>query len=136
MEKLANLYMDSTPSGGTVVHNTKDLITHINSRIGGDGQAFRNILLQAGINTQNEAIIPHVYFSCTPITDDYSIYENFEYEGRIAPDFCHNGDIDDLFMARNSNVCFGSYQLCMDILKQHQLGSFIHGSLLNHLMGF
>lgn len=135
MDKLANTYMDSASHSGIIVHRTRNLITHIESRIGAPGMAFRGVLLQTGINTQNETIVPHVYFTCTPITNDFSIYENFESEGRIAPDFCHKGDTTDLFMSRNSNVCFGSYQLCMDILKQHKMGSFIHGSLLRHLMG-
>ena len=77
-------------------------------------------------------IVPHVYFSCTPITSDYDIYENYiNDKGRPASDFKKNIDGKDyLFRNMCSNVCFGSFQLAIDILAQHGLGNYEVGGLL------
>ena len=123
--------------------DTPDLRAHINSRLGGNaGKAFRLLLTKTKLKKGNKKlavgrIVPHVYFSCTPITSEYDIYQNYNLvEGRPAPDFKKiiNGK-PYFFHNMNSNVCFGSYQLTMDILTQHGLGNFKVGNLLRTMQG-
>ena len=141
--QLAEALLDVTGGSGYLKKDTPDLRAHINSRLGGDdGHAFRMLLKRTKMkmgkdNNAVEKIVPHVYFSCTPITSEYDIYQNFNLEdGRPAPDFekVINGK-NYRFHLQNSNVCFGSYQLAMDILSQHQLGNFMVGDLLRIMQG-
>ena len=141
--QLAEALLDVTGGSGYLKKDTPDLRAHINSRLGGDdGHAFRMLLKKTKMkmgkdNNAVEKIVPHVYFSCTPITSEYDIYQNFNLEdGRPAPDFekVINGK-KYRFHLQNSNVCFGSYQLAMDILSQHQLGNFMVGDLLRIMQG-
>ena len=142
-DQLVDALLDVTGGSGYLKKDTPDLRAHINSRLGGDdGHAFRMLLkktkIKMGKSTSAiERIIPHVYFSCTPITSGYDIYQNFKLEdGRPAPDF--EKEINKKkyrFHHQNSNVCFGSYQLAMDILAQHQLGNFMVGDLLRIMQG-
>lgn len=142
-DRLVEALLDVTGGSGYLKKDTPDLRAHINSRLGGDdGHAFRMLLKKTKIKTEGgsgavEKIVPHVYFSCTPITSDYDIYQNFNLEdGRPAPDFekVISGK-KYRFHLQNSNVCFGSYQLAMDILSQHQLGNFMVGDLLRIMQG-
>ena len=138
--QLMDALMDVQPAEGFLKKDTPDLRAHINSRLGDSGHAFRMLLTKTRVNrrqgkTPTSQIVPHVYFSSTPITSEYDIYRNFTLEdGRPAPDFVKviNGR-NYFFHHQNSNVCFGSYQLAMDILTQHQLGNFKVGDLLRIL---
>ena len=136
MQTIADLYVDFDGGNGIVVHSTKDLANHIRSRIGGlaSGRAFRGLLLRTGIDANTEEIVPHVYFTCTPITNGYDIFTNFIKDGNVAADFCHHGDPQDLFSERGEHACFGSYQLCMDILTSHKRAQFLMGGLLMKLI--
>lgn len=64
-------------------------------------------------------IVPHVYFTGTPITLDFRIYRN-DPESKMARFICDDikGDAR-YFDLCGSNLCFGSYQLALDILQQH-----------------
>lgn len=145
IQRVADKYVDFDGGDGIIVKDTKDLEDHIISRLGARGVsiAFRGILSQTGVDARNVEIVPHVYFTCTPITADYEMYRNFQVrteDGRLttASDFRRDeGDgVFSLFKHRGSHACFGSYQLCMDIMKHHQLRQFAHGSLLRCLQGF
>lgn len=129
-------YLDLTFNGGYVHNPTGNLKLHILTRIGSSGQAFRRILDQTGCKQKNEPV-PHVYFTCTPITEDYDIYENrIPEEGgdQYEPNEFYREGINDRFSERGSCACFGSYQLLTDILVQHGiLNSPTVGLLLREL---
>lgn len=144
LTKVANKYVDFNGGDGIIVKDTHDLADHIDSRLGAQGNsiAFRGILSQTGVNAINEEIVPHVYFTCTPITADYEMYRNYqikEEDGSLttASDFRRDEGKNNFsyFRKRSSHACFGSYQLCMDIMKHHQLRQFAQGSLLRCLQG-
>lgn len=122
--RIVSDYLDLTFNGGIVNNATNNLQDHVTSRIGGSGMAFRRILGQTGWSepANQHAIIPHVYFTCTPITEDFDIYENKIAQQGGDPykpnEFYRNG-IKDEFSERCSCACFGSFQLLMDILVQH-----------------
>ena len=141
LRQVAEKYVDFDGGDGIIAEDTEDLADHIKSRLGGLGssEAFRGLLLKTGVDARNETIVPHVYFTCTPVTCEYEMYHNYMDEnGKTASDFIRTDDKKKksyFFRHQNSNVCFGSFQLCMDIMKHHKLKQFEHGSLLRHLQG-
>ena len=139
METVADKYVDFDGGNGIIVENILDLTTHINSRLGGLGtaEAFRGLLQRTGINANNAQIVPHVYFTCTPVTSDYKMYKNdIRDDNTISTDFVRETTKGKEYFSRmNSCACFGSYQLCMDILRHHDLGQFRRGALLSILQG-
>lgn len=140
VKQVANRYVDFDGGDGIIAEDTNDLADHIKSRLGGlgSGDAFRGLLQKTGVNARKDEIVPHVYFTCTPVTCEYEMYRNFKDEnGKTASDFVReeDGHKKSFFRNQNSHVCFGSFQLCMDIMKHHGLKQFTHGSLLRHLQG-
>ena len=97
---------------------------HVISRIGGNGKGFRGLLQQTGWERQEKAslAVPHVHFTCTPVTEEFKVYKNkLDSTGQQTPEFYRDGETTP-FSELNSNMCYGSLQLCIDILKQHKLG--------------
>lgn len=141
LQQVAEKYVDFDGGDGIIAEDTEDLAGHIKSRLGGLGnaEAFRKLLLRTGVDARNETIVPHVYFTCTPVTCEYEMYRNYMDEnGKTASDFVRKDDRNNksyFFRSQNSNVCFGSFQLCMDIMKHHKLKQFADSSLLRHLQG-
>ncbi len=138
IDKLKDQIVDFEGGDGLIYMGT-DLRQHIRSRLGGQGHSFRRILLKTGYihpesGNPRGNIVPHVYYTCTPITEDFDIYQNYMDGDHIAFDFCRESDGKrNYFCEQYSHACFGSYQLCMDILTQHKLGDFSMGSLLTIL---
>ena len=80
-----------------------------------------------------DTFVPHVFFTCTPITQDYLVYRNGRKgEDPDEYDFYHDG-LTTSFSEVGSRACFGSYQLCMDIFNGHDIGSFNFGALLHRV---
>ena len=134
IERLKDRYIDVKGSENHVF-NADNLEDHIRSRIGGQGQAFRMILAQTGWQPQdNDTFVPHVYFTCTPITEDYRVYKNGlkNNPNQDEYDFYREGSTTK-FSDMGSRACFGSFQLCMDIFNNHGIGSFIHGAMLERI---
>ncbi len=159
VENIEEAYVDFNGGDG-IVYNAVSLESHIKSRIGGKGQAFRRLLdqsrkgLKGKMDRQENGITPHVYFTCTPITEDFDIYENRivkvtkDYTGKTiledvtstpeqgtnSYEFYRGEGLNDAFSAQNSCACFGSYQLLMDIMIQHGIcNKFEDGQLLRML---
>lgn len=113
----------------------------INAHIGAIGQHFYNLLSYAYPNlnlahqvSPLDGITPHVYFSATPITSEFKIYTNDPKENKrfIREDERGAARRFDLV---GDHMCFGSYQLCMDILIQNKVFSeFEYGDLLDRCM--
>ena len=156
-EDMENAFVDFNANGG-IIHNARDLKNHIETRIGGRGQAFQRLLIQTGWTQKKEqAIVPHVYFTCTPITENFDIYENRivlqikdgqgnvieerdvtgtqeQSKGTNSFEFYRGEGLGDKFSEQSSCACFGSYQLLMDILIQHGIfDKFEDGQLLRML---
>ncbi len=138
VSQLTENLVDLTGNQG-VVYEAPDLKNHITTRLGDEAHAFNDLLRSSDNTTEVEEelfsqITPHVYFTCTPVTQDYDIYRNYQEGDRIATDFCKEVNGKTMFFARqNSHACFGSYQLCMDILTQHDLMDSETGTLLRRL---
>lgn len=133
IDELKDRYLDLQGSKA-FIFDADSLEDHLKSRIGGDGQAFRMLLAQTGWYPEiNDTFIPHVFFTCTPITEDYLVYRNGRKgEDPDEFDFYHEG-LDRSFSEANSHAYFGSYQLCMDIFNNHDMGSFNFGALLQRI---
>jgi len=117
------------------VFNADNLEDHIRARIGGQGQAFRMLLAQTGwMPESNDSFVPHVFFACTPITEDYRVYKNGlkSNPDQDEYDFYREGS-SVKFGDMGSRACFGSYQLCMDIFNNHDIGSFDYGAMLQRI---
>ena len=105
------------------------------------GDAFRQLLHASygyeGPNPTDpmQMMPPHTYFTCTPVTADFEVYVNdpkSENKRFIHPENCSGPA--KYFDTAGSNFCFGTYQLCVDILSQH--GVDVHdwsefGELIN-----
>lgn len=134
IEQLKKRYIDVKGSENHVF-NADNLEDHIRSRIGGQGQAFRMILAQTGWQPEdNDMFVPHVYFTCTPITEDYRVYKNGlkDKPSQDEFDFYREGSTTK-FSDMGSRACFGSFQLCMDIFNNHDIGSFVYGAMLERI---
>ena len=62
---------------------------------------------------------PHIYFTCTPITQEFEIYVNDPENANQR--FVNNNETGTMkyFDTAGSHFCFGTYQLCLDMLAQH-----------------
>jgi len=120
-----------------------DIERHINSRLGTMAAGFWMLLNTVGdanrvkiaYNNPNRLpIAPHVYFTSTPIDDSYDIYEaDSEHKNQR---FIHReNDRIVAFNVVGRPLCFGTYQLCTDLLVQNGVnpGVFRIGSLLRRL---
>lgn len=138
IDQLTQQLIDLSGGDG-VSHRSRDVKDHIKASLGGEGQAFKKLLLRAGYHREEDSdprsrIIPHIYFTCTPITEDYDIYENYMEGNELAHYFVKMKDgYQYRFDEQFSHACFGSYQLWMDVMTQHGLGDFERGGLLTIL---
>ena len=106
-----------------------DLRQHVNQCIG-----FFNTLTQfdpqEGELYRMLQIPPHVYFPATPITSDFTICGHKQGEANI---------FEGNAATAGNRICFGTFQLCLDILKQHKIEpeteSARYGGLLSYFMG-
>ncbi len=77
---------------------------------------------------------PHIYFTCTPIDINFEVYVNDKESDNLRfrhPDQEIKGAIK-YFDTCGSHFCFGTYQLCMDILNQHdKLHDCEYGEIIN-----
>lgn len=105
----------------------------------GVANSFRHLLNAAYGYTRANTMPPHIYFTCTPITQDLEIYENDpDSDNRRFVNHNKTG-AEKYFDEAGSHFCFGSYQLCIDILSQHgqeviteyELGNLLNASI-NH----
>ena len=142
IDLLTEAIVDLEPEEGVLRPEAFDLRSYIKSRLGDSGHAFHMLLRKNGQMDQDRyvemKIVPHVYFTSTPITKGYDIYRNAtgNGSGKDANDFEKVIDGNTcLFSHQSSSACFGSYQLTMDILAQHRLFNFSVGSLLRILQG-
>ncbi len=122
--------------------NEIDLRQIIPQHVGtGSGEAFRQLLLAsygyngADKNEPMQTMPPHTYFTCTPVTADFEVYVNDPKSGKLR--FIHPGNAlgpSKYFDTAGSNFCFGTYQLCLDILSQHDVDIddwSVFGELIN-----
>lgn len=69
----------------------------------------------------------HVYYTATPISDNFYVFSNdpnCNYQCFSRDDFQGH---TRFFHNYNSHLCFGTYQLCLDILHQHDVIPTIDG---------
>lgn len=130
IDKLKERYLD-IEGCKDFVFDADSLEDHLKSRIEG----FRTLLIQTGWHPEiNDTFIPHMFFTSRPITLDYRVYRNgrkgVEKENEL--DFYHEG-FGKPFSEANSHACFGSYQLILDIINRHNMGSFNFGALLQRV---
>lgn len=142
VKELEKRYIDISGSNGQIM-SPVGVSDHILSRIGDQGLGFRQLLVQTGWKgDSNSSFVPHVFFTCTPITQDYRVFKNGDKnKGQDEFGFYREITLDDGkvvvkdFDQASSCACFGSYQLLLDILYRHGIiDSFPHGGLLQQIM--
>ena len=133
--RLKEAFLNTMPAHCRV-HMAADLEAHIRSRIGAPGQGFQQILQQARAEIMG-GLVPHVFFTCTPITANYDVYQNgnaVETDSNGQPQSPHKFYLNGYeFSEANSRAHFGSLQLCLDVLTQHELVDEPTGNLLDQL---
>lgn len=134
IQELRTRFIDLDGSDGVLHNDDDDLKAHIKSVIGGNGQGFQKVLSHTGWAKEGTSFVPHVHYTCTPITEDFKIYRNGRAQDHEDEfDFYRDGS-KVKFSDRNSKACFGSYQLCMDIMEQHEIGDFSYGAMLQRII--
>lgn len=120
-----------------------DIKRHIESRLGTMASGFWMLLntvsdrnrVNVEYNRPNKLPIPpHVYFTSTPIDDSYDIYEA-DSENKNQRFVHKEGDKVVSFNVVGRPLCFGTFQLCTDLLVQNGVnpGAFRVGALLRKL---
>lgn len=84
--------------------------------------SYPNLNLQL-IENPIDYIKPHIYFTCTPITEDFLIYRNDPDAGYARFFTDSRKGAARYFDQCGSNLCFGSYQLALDIMRQHNINN-------------
>lgn len=138
-----------TPGQSSNVNTDAAFVSFVSSHIGdgiGDG-VFLKLLNSSyefvpgmHLPPNMENMPPHVYFTCTPITLSFDVYVNDPAHGnkRFKHDAMAGPKI--YFDTAGSHFCFGSYQLCLDILSQNginvidtsSIGELLHQSQGNY----
>lgn len=146
---LSNDYIDMNLGESCIIgdenanaeQRKNSLLELIKAHIGDDSaHGFRHLLHSAygfdGHTYGMPALLnvpPHAYFTCTPITSDFNVYTNDPDNGfrRFV-----NADLRGprkYFDTCGSHFCFGSYQLCLDILNRHGVSVIDFSSFGNFL---
>lgn len=113
---------------------------HIEGRMGNAGSGFWGLLNTVGNRNKVRAamaqdlpIAPHVYFTSTPIDTNYNIYvADSEYDNTR---FIRNDGRRWVVFNTVTPLCFGTFQLCMDILIQNGVSptAFKTGELIRRI---
>lgn len=78
-------------------------------------------------------VLPHVYFTATPIDQNFTIYENSkDDQTEFVLQDSNTGQYRTFSEA--TSFCFGTLQLCQDILLQHEVGLSVSSQLLQQHM--
>lgn len=107
-----------------------DLKGHISSRMGNKASAFKQLLytvtenkmLSGLLESNTLPIAPHVFFTSTPIDDEYHIYipDADNKNQRFIRRDPETGIVTALNV-EGHYLSFGTTQLCMDILSQYEV---------------
>ena len=132
LRQLTEKYLDVTGGAGHVMES-RNMEQHIQSRIGGTGKCFKKLLTHAGKNAcnGNDEVTPHVYFSCTPITERFEVYKNGVANKNTDQHDFYRDDDSVSFSGAGSQFCFGSFQLCLDLLYQHGIMPYNYSGMLS-----
>lgn len=122
VEFLTERFLDFTPSGGDIM-NGGTLLSLFRSH---QGAALDNLMTRAyGAPNADEspfsALKPHIYYTATPISDDLRVFRNDSESNNTR--FVHPNIEGEARYFENygSYLCLGTFQLCMDILTQHEV---------------
>jgi len=125
-EEYDALAADYVNVHGLTTLTNQNLKDHIMSRLGNTGMGFWQLLSTVGNSRRvaaakagNLPIAPHVYFTATPIDSSYRIYENDKSQNNMRFIRQDNKGRVIAFHAVGQPLCFGTYQLAMDILVQN-----------------
>ena len=129
LDELRGKYIDMNCGDGSINGQTANientLLGLIRAHIGqGPANNFYRLLSIAYHYAEPEEGImrrmpPHIYFTCTPITQEFEIYVNDPENANQR--FVNNNETGTMkyFDRAGSHFCFGTYQLCLDMLAQH-----------------
>lgn len=138
--------VESLPSSDFIDARDKYTLTnqtlrdHIEGRMGNEGSGFWELLKTVGSRNKVRAAIaqdlpiaPHVYFTSTPIDTNYNIYEGDQEFDNTR--FIRNDGRRWVVFNTVTPLCFGTFQLCMDILVQNGISpaTFKTGELIRRL---
>lgn len=151
------LGMENLPSGMDLTSINRTFVDHscltqsvqaliglIQAHVGaGPANTFRQLLnISYNYGGANPSVPlrdmpPHVFFTCTPVIADFNVYKNDRQSNNQR--FIRDGIEGPMkyFDTAGSHFCFGTYQLCLDILKHHGFsiaGMAEYGELLNLCM--
>lgn len=122
IEFLTARFMDFNPGGGDIM--TGGSLLHLFRSH--QGAPLDNLMRRAYGNTPADgsplaALKPHIYYTATPVSDDLYVFRNDSASQNTR--FIHPAIQGDTCYFDNygSHLCLGTYQLLMDILRQHGL---------------
>lgn len=122
VDTLTERFMDFNPDGCTIM--TKGtLLSLFRSHQGGP---LDNLMARAYGNAEHDGspldrLKRHIYYTATPVSEDIIVFSNDPLSHNSR--FVRNDIIGDTryFDNYGSHLCLGTYQLCLDLLYQHDL---------------
>lgn len=119
---LTERFMDFSPEGGTVM-TQGSLLDLFRSHQGGP---LEHLMARSYGNHEPDGspldrLKRHIYYTATPVSEDIIVFSNDAESHNTR--FVRNDIIGDTryFDNYGSHLCLGSFQLCLDILFQHDL---------------
>lgn len=121
-DRLTERFMDFHPEGGTVM-TQGSLLDLFRSHQGGP---LEHLMARAYGNHEPDGspldrLKRHIYYTATPVSEDIIVFDN-DAESHNTRFVRHDimGDTR-YFDNYGSHLCLGTFQLCLDILYQHDL---------------
>lgn len=121
-DTLTERFMDFNPQGGTIM-TQGSLLDLFRSH---QGSTLDHLMTRAyGPHEHDgsplERLKPHIYYTATPVSDDILVFDNDPQSHNTR--FVRQDIIGDTkyFDNYGSHLCLGTFQLCMDLLQQHEL---------------
>lgn len=119
---LTERFMDFSPEGGTVM-TQGSLLDLFRSHQGGplDHLMVRSYGKHDPDGSPLDRIKRHIYYTATPVSEDIIVFSNDAESHNTR--FVRNDIIGDTryFDNYGSHLCLGTFQLCLDLLFQHDL---------------
>lgn len=121
-DALTERFMDFTPEGGTVM-TQGSLLDLFRSHQGGplDHLMARSYGTHDPDGSPLDRLKSHIYYTATPVSEDIIVFSNDAESHNTR--FVRNDIIGDTryFDNYGSHLCLGTFQLCLDLLFQHDL---------------
>lgn len=133
LDFLSEILLDTDPSDGHIMTGGT-LRSHFNMQLGMQLQQLMNMSYKVpcviGPGQLLSNMMRHVYYTATPISDDFFVFENDSESNNQCFIYPTIQGSARYFHNYGSHLCFGTYQLCLDLLRQNNILANVEGGSL------